>query len=187
MKEIKFIGRGGQGGKSAAAILADAALEKGDFIQSFPEYGAERQGAPVYAYTRIDQKEIRIHSGITNPQIVAVLDSTLLTALPVTEGMPDDGILIVNTVEDPKQVRSRINFHSGRVFTVDATGISIDAFGKNIPNTPMLGAVEKATGLVTLDVLKKKISDKFIRKIGQEGVDKNLNAIQRAYDEVKEG
>jgi pyruvate ferredoxin oxidoreductase gamma subunit len=187
MKEIKIIGRGGQGGKSAAAIIADAALEKGDYIQSFPEYGAERQGAPVYAYTRIDQKEIRIHSGVTNPDYVAVLDSTLLTALPVTEGMPDNGILIVNTIDTPAVVRKKINYTKGKVFTVDATGISIDCFGKNIPNTPMLGAIERATGLVTLDILKKKITSKFIRVIGQEGVNKNLIAIQRAYDEVKEG
>ncbi|MEM4260351.1 MAG: 2-oxoacid:acceptor oxidoreductase family protein [Candidatus Woesearchaeota archaeon] len=187
MKEIKIIGRGGQGGKTAAAIIAEAALEKGFYIQSFPEYGAEREGAPVFAYTRIDDKEIRIHSGVTNPDIVAVIDPTLLTALPVTEGMPDNAILIVNTPERPEYVRQKLNYNKGKVFTVDATHISIDCFGKNIPNTPMLGAIEKAANLVTLDAIKKKINDKFLRKIGEQGVQKNINAIERAYNEVKEG
>lgn len=186
MKEIKIIGRGGQGGKSAAAILADAALDRGDFIQSFPEYGAERQGAPVFAYTRIDQKEIRIHSGVTNPNLVAVLDPTLLS-LPITEGLSDEGIVVVNTTMSPQDIRRKINWFKGKVFTVDATQISIDCFGRNIPNTPMLGAIEKAGNLVTIDTLKKKISDKFLRKLGQEEVNKNLKAIQRAFDEVKQG
>ncbi len=187
MIEIKIVGRGGQGGKTAAALIAEAAIEKGKFIQSFPEYGAERQGAPVYAYTRIDDKEIRIHSGVSNPQIVAVIDPTLLLALPVTDGMPDDGVLIVNTVDSPQTVREKLNFKKGKVFTVDATQISIDLFGRNIPNTPILGAIEKATDLVSLDTLKKKISDHLLHKIGKEKVDKNIEAIERAYNEVVEG
>ncbi|MGM5482067.1 MAG: 2-oxoacid:acceptor oxidoreductase family protein [Nanobdellota archaeon] len=184
MFEIKFIGRGGQGGKSAAAILAEAALEKGKFIQSFPEYGAERQGAPVFAYTRIDEKEIRTHSGVTNPDLVVVLDPTLVGAIPVTEGMDEKGMVIVNTSKSPDDINKILDY-SGKVYTVDATKISVDLFGRNIPNTPMLGAIEKKSGLVTLNVLKDKIKEKFERKIGSEGVKKNIQAIDRAYKEVE--
>lgn len=187
MKEIIIIGRGGQGGKSAAAILAEAALEKGNHIQSFSEYGAERQGAPVYSYCRIDDKEIRIHSGVTHPDIVAVIDPSLITQLPISEGMPDDGILVLNTPYSPQEIRNKTNIRNCRVFTVNATQISIDCFGKAIPNTPMLGAIERAAKLVTLDELKKMITDKFLRKIGEEAVKKNITAIERAYSEVKEG
>lgn len=187
MIEIKFIGRGGQGGKSAAAILAEAALDKGKHIQSFPEYGAERQGAPVFAYTRIDDKEIRIHYGIKTPNIVVVIDPTLLDQLPITEGMPKDGLLVVNTPHTPDEVRKITGFGTGKVFTVDASKISIDLFGRNIPNTPMLGAVEKAAELVSLDALKEKIRHKFLRKIGEEAVKKNIEALDRAFNEVKQG
>jgi pyruvate ferredoxin oxidoreductase gamma subunit len=187
VKEIIIIGRGGQGGKSAATILAEAALEGGNFIQSFSEYGAERQGAPVYSYCRIDDKEIRIHQGVTHPDIVAVIDPTLLPQLTMTEDMPDDGILVLNTTLSPKDVRDKMNIRKCKVFTVNATQISIDCFGKAIPNTPMLGAIERAAKLVTLDGLKKKITDKFLRKIGEEAVKKNITAIERAYNEVKEG
>jgi pyruvate ferredoxin oxidoreductase gamma subunit len=187
MKEVIIIGRGGQGGKSAATILAEAALDGGSFIQSFSEYGAERQGAPVFSYCRIDDKEIRIHSGVTRPDIVAVIDPTLITQLPITEGMPDDGILVLNTTYSPQEIRSRIHLRRCRVFTVNATQISIDCFGKAIPNTPMLGAIERAAQLVTLPGLKKKITDKFLRKLGEEAVKKNITAIERAYNEVKEG
>lgn len=183
MFEIKFIGRGGQGGKSAAAILAEAALDKGKHIQSFPEYGAERQGAPVFAYTRIDDTEIRIHSGVTNPDCVVVLDPTLLGSIPITQGMNQDGILIVNTPKTVEEIKKITEFN-GKIYTVDATKISVELFGKNIPNTPMLGAIEKATSLVTIEVLKEKIKEKFERKIGKEAVNKNLEAIEQAYNEV---
>ena len=187
MKEITIIGRGGQGGKSAAAILAEAALEMGHHIQSFAEYGAERQGAPVYSYCRIDDTQIRIHSGVTNPDIVAVIDPTLITQLHITDGMPDSGILVLNTPFSPQDIRKKLNLQKYKVFTVNATQISIDCFGKAIPNTPMLGAIEKASGLVTLDELKKKITDKFLRKIGEQAVKQNITAIERAYNEVTEG
>lgn len=185
MKEIKFIGRGGQGGKSAAAILAEAALEKGKHIQSFPEFGAERQGAPVFAYTRIDDKEIRIHSGVTNPNAVVVLDPTLIGSISVADGLSEkEGVMVVNTPKSPDEIRGIIGFN-GAIYTVDATKISVELFGKNIPNTPMLGAVEKAVSLVSLDTLKKKVKNKFIRKIGEEGTRKNLEAIERAFNEVR--
>lgn len=185
MKEIKFIGRGGQGGKSAAAILAEAALDKGKHIQSFPEFGAERQGAPVFAYTRIADEEIRIHSGVTNPDVVVVLDPTLLGSISITDGLSEEeGALIVNTPKSPAEIREITGFN-GAIYTVDATKISVELFGKNIPNSPMLGAVEKVASLVSLDTLKEKVEEKFINKIGEEGTRKNLESIERAFNEVR--
>jgi pyruvate ferredoxin oxidoreductase gamma subunit len=106
MIEIKIVGRGGQGGKSAAAVLANVALSQGKYVQSFPDYGAERQGAPVFAYTRINDTPIRLHSGVENPNVVAVIDHTLLV-LPVTDGMDEKGILVVNTPHTPNEVRKK--------------------------------------------------------------------------------
>lgn len=184
MIEIKIIGRGGQGGKSAAAILAAIALKHGKHIQSFPEYGAERQGAPVFAYTRISDSPIRIHSGITHPNIVAVMDSTLLS-LPITKGVPDTGIIIVNTNKSPKEIRKKLNFNKGKVYTVDATGISIKNFGKNIPNTPMLGAINKAAELFSEKYLEDEIVHKFGRKLNKNLLQKNINAIKQASKNLK--
>ncbi|MFP4403427.1 MAG: 2-oxoacid:acceptor oxidoreductase family protein [Nanoarchaeota archaeon] len=187
MIEIKIIGRGGQGGKSAAAIIAEAALKKDKFIQSFPEFGAERQGAPVFAYTRISDKEIKIHYSIKNPNIVAVLDPTLLDSIPIVDGIKENGILIVNTTLKPKDIRDKLGYKTGKVFTIDATKISVELFGRNIPNSPMLGAIEKACNLVGIDVLNEKIREKFERKIGVDITNKNIEAIKRAFDEVLEG
>lgn len=184
MKEIKVIGRGGQGAKTAAEIIAKIALTKGKFIQSFPEYGAERQGAPVFAYTRIDDKEIRIHSEIKNPDVIAIIDPTLITPRFI-EGIKPDGIIIANTQMTPDQVRKHLNIKLKNVYTVDATTISIKYIGKNMPNTPILGAISKATGLFTLAEVEKEIKSKFEKKIGPEYTKKNIDSIREASIEVK--
>jgi pyruvate ferredoxin oxidoreductase gamma subunit len=182
--EIRFHGRGGQGAKTASALLASGALGQGKHIQSFPEYGAERQGAPVRAYTRISDKPITIHCAITKPDMVVVVDETLLKSIPVIQGLSDDGILIVNTHCSPAEIRERENF-KGTIATVDATKISIDCFGRNIPNTPMIGAILKAKELVSLDAMEEEIKKKLGKKVGSEIVQKNIDAVHRAYEEVK--
>ncbi|MBR9677323.1 pyruvate synthase [Candidatus Woesearchaeota archaeon] len=182
--EIRFHGRGGQGAKSAAAILATTALETGKQIQSFPEYGAERQGAPVKAYTRISDKPIFIHTGVTQPDLVVVLDETLLKNIPVAQGLNDKGILIANTDKSAQEVQTLTKF-SGKIITLDATKIALDTVGKNIPNTPMLGAIAKVTGLVSVQALKENVKHKFERKLSTELVNKNLEAVQIAADKVK--
>ena len=197
--EIRIHGRGGQGAKSAAEFLTGPPLEAGLYIQSFPEYGPERGGAPVKAYTRISLNKINIHSSITNPDLVAVIDPTLMESIPVTEGMDKNSILIVNTPDTPKQVKKDTNF-KGRVYTVDATAIAIKHLGKNIPNTPMLGAIIKAMeGLKQLrsndpkkdflknspDQITKFIRHKFERKIGKDATEKNIEAVRQSYMEVK--
>jgi pyruvate ferredoxin oxidoreductase gamma subunit len=186
--EIRWHGRGGQGAKTAALLLGDAALASGKFIQAFPEYGPERMGAPVSSFNRLSSKTILIHSGVTNPNIVIVLDPTLTESVDVAEGMPDDGVLLVNTDKSPEDIRKEIGIKGRiKVFTVDASTISKETIGRDIPNTPMLGALIKATGLLDfkemLEDTKGKLQKKFKSK--PEVIEGNLKAIERAYNEVR--
>lgn len=183
--EIRFHGRGGQGAKTASQFLAEAAMAKGKHIQSFPEYGPERAGAPMRAYTRISDQPINIHSGVTNPEVVVVIDPTLLDAIDVTEGLGKDGVLIVNTEQSPEEIRKKIKFKNGKVYTVDATKIALEAIGIPMPNTSMLGALIKATGLIDIKDIEKEIKEKFLKKIGEQKTQGNINSVQRAHDEVK--
>ncbi len=186
--EIKIVGRGGQGGKTASEVLATVALDKGKFIQSFPEYGAERKGAPVKAYVRISDKEIRLHTGVTNPNVTVVIDETLLSAMNVTEGMDKDGKLIINTGRTAEQIKASkdLNGFEGTIYILDATKIALEVLGSPHTNTAMLGAIEKVTNFFTMDALKEEVRSIFIRKLGESGVEKNIAAIERAYSEVKQ-
>lgn len=186
--EIRWHGRGGQGAKTAALLLADAALASGKYIQAFPEYGPERMGAPVASFNRISSDPILLHSGVTSPKIVIVLDPTLMDSVDVIEGIPDGGTLLVNTEKSPADVKSQFGIPASiKVATVDASKISTETIGRDIPNTPMLGALIKATGILDfkemIDDTKKKLEKKF--KTKPEVVEGNLKAIERAYNEVK--
>ena len=185
--EIRFHGRGGQGAKTAADLLALTALESGKHIQSFPEYGPERAGAPIKSFTRISDEPINLHCGVKDPQIVCVIDPTLLGQVDVTEGLGENEILVVNTPEESSEVRKKTGYKEGKVFTVDATKIALEIIGSPLPNTPMLGALIKATELVNLDDLKKQVEKKLLKKIGQKKVNQNFQAIQKAYEEVQSG
>jgi len=184
MIEIRWHGRGGQGAKTAAQFLAEAALDAGKYIQAFPEYGPERAGAPIRTYNRIDSKPINLHCGATNPKYVVVIDPTLLSP-KVVEGLTNEGALLVNTTEPIDSVRKKTGFKEGKVATVDATKISLDTLGKPMPNMPMLGALLKIAPLVELNALYAKIKVKFLEKIGQEKTNANIEGIKRAYKEVK--
>jgi pyruvate ferredoxin oxidoreductase gamma subunit len=185
MIEIRFHGRGGQGAKTAAVVLADAAMDAGKYVQAFPEYGPERGGAPIKAFTRIDDRLIRLHSSVQNPDVVGVIDPTLLKSEDVTVGMKDDSVLVVNTDKSPAEIRSHLAFKKGRIITVDATKISFDCLGKNLPNMPILGAIVKATSMVTISDLEKNVEKKFLKKIGADLTKKNIEAIHRAFSEAK--
>ncbi len=182
--EVRWHGRGGQGAKTAAQFLAEAALGAGKYIQAFPEYGPERAGAPIKTYTRISAKPINLHCSVTNPEYVVVIDPTLLTP-QVVEGLADKGALLVNTTESIDSVRKKTGFKKGKVATVDATQISLDTFGRPMPNMPMFGALLKVVPLVELDALYEKIKEKFLKKIGEEKTNANITGIKRAYEEVK--
>lgn len=186
--EIRWHGRGGQGAKTAALLLADAALSSGKYVQAFPEYGPERMGAPVASFNRLSSEPILLHSGVTNPDVVVVLDPTLIETVDVTEGMPENGVIIINTDRSPDQIKPELK-SSGKmkVFTVDASTISKETIGREIPNTPMLGALIKATKILNFqDMLadtRGKLEKKFKSKPGV--IEGNLKAIERAYNEVK--
>ncbi|HDS08583.1 MAG TPA: pyruvate synthase [Firmicutes bacterium] len=185
--EVRWHGRGGQGAKTASQLLAEAAILDGKYIQAFPEFGPEREGAPIRAFTRISKDPIKLHTGVTNPGIVVVIDPTLLKSANVTDGMPDDGVLVVNTTETPAEIRKKINYKKGKVYTVDATSISLKVLGRDMPNTPMIGALLSAVELVSIENIKKKIEETFLKKLGSKVVDQNFQALESAYKEVKNG
>ena len=184
--EIRWHGRGGQGAKTAAQFLAEAALEEGKYVQAFPEYGPERAGAPIKAYTRISSQPIKIHSAIRNPRAVVVIDPTLATSL-VLEGLDKDGLLVINSSDSPDKLRKGLNYKGGKLATVDASRISLEAVGRAMPNTPMLGALLKVFPVVSIEVVEKQVRAKFLKKIGEEKTEANIQAVRRAHSEVKVG
>ena len=185
MLEIRWHGRGGQGAVTASKVFADSALAEGKQIQAFPEYGSERQGAPIKAFTRISDTPITVHSQVTDPDIVVVLDTTLLKVVDVTEGLAEDGKVIVNTTETPEQLRASMKIEGRQVFTIDATGISLKHLGKAIPNTPMIGALVKATEMLDINGVAEDFKHKFQHKFSEEVVEGNVKAILEAFNEVK--
>jgi pyruvate ferredoxin oxidoreductase gamma subunit len=185
--EIRWHGRGGQGVVTAGKMLAQVALDSGQYFQAFPDYGPERAGAPIRAFTRLSSEAIHSHCQIEEPDVVLVLDPTLLDAVKVTDGLKEDGILLVNTDESPAKVRKRVGFRTGKVFTVNATKIALETLGREITNTPMLGALVKATGTLTIEDLIAQTRKQFGDKFGTEVVNRNVEAITRAADEVQEG
>jgi len=184
--EIRWHGRGGQGAKTAALLLAQSAFEMGKFMQGFPEYGPERMGAPVTAYTRISDEPILIHSNIYEPDVVVVVDETLINTVKVTEGLKKDGVLIVNTDKSPEEIKKALNF-DGKVYTINATKIALETIGGNFPNTPMLGAVVKVTGVIDPDEFLKGMEAQFKKKFARksEVIEGNMMALKRAYEEVR--
>ena len=185
--EIRWHGRGGQGAKTAAQFLAEAALDMGKHIQAFPEYGPERAGAPIRAYTRISEREITIHSPVTRPDAVVVIDPTLLQTIDVTEGMGENSILIVNSEEDVETIRKKTKCMKGKVAVCDATKIALETLGIPIPNTPMLGALLRVNPMVPLESVETEVRKKFLKKIGEEKTEANIKAIRRAFEEVTVG
>lgn len=184
--EIRWHGRGGQGAKTAALLLADAAFKTGRYVQGFPEYGPERMGAPITAYNRISTSPIRVHSDIYYPDCVAVVDETLLHGVRVTDGLKEEGVLIVNTKKSVDEIRPLLHGWKGRVVTIDARRISEETLGKNFPNTPMLAAVTAVTGVMTREQFFDSMQDSFRHKFARkpEVIEGNMKALEMAYDTV---
>jgi len=185
MIEIRWHGRGGQGAKTAALLVAQIALEEGRFSQGFPEYGPERMGAPIRGFTRVSDSAIRVHCAIERPDVVVVLDDTLITTPAVTEGADRSTVFVVNTTMAPQEMRQKLQGVGGTVYCVDATKISIEELGRPMPNTPMIGALVKATACISIGALKKDVQKKFLAKFGERVVRGNIRAIERAYEEVQ--
>jgi len=185
LTEVVWHGRGGQGAKTAGYILGEAAMDEGKVIQAFPEYGAERRGAPMKSYVRISDAPIRLRCAVTNPEVVVVLDPSLMRTIDVTEGMPEGGTLVVNSSKAPSELSQYVTAKGIDIYTVNATQIALDCFGRPIPNTPMLGALAKVTDLVTLEGAKESVSKKLAGKLAPAVLEGNMNAIERAYQEVQ--
>jgi len=187
MIEIRWHGRGGQGAKTAALLFGEAALATGKYIQAFPEYGPERMGAPVQAFNRISDTPITIHSGITAPNFVVILDPTLMDTVNVAEGVSPDGKVIVNTSFPAADIAAKLKIAASQVSVVNASQIAQDTIGMNIPNTPMLGALVKVVGVMDLNHVledtREKLNAKFRHK--PQVIEGNLESIKRAYNEVK--
>jgi len=182
--EVRWHGRGGQGAKTAALLLAEAAIQEGKHGQAFPEYGPERTGAPVRGFTRISDQPIRIHSAVQNPDVVVVLDQTLLETIDVTEGTSADSVFVFNTTMSLEEIKKKLNLGDRKVFILNANQIAQEEIGRPIPNTVMLGALMKATGLMQMETLVNGLTKKFKHKFSKQVIDKNINAVKRAYEEV---
>lgn len=186
--EIRWHGRGGQGAKTAALLLADVAFKTGKNVQGFPEYGPERMGAPITAYNRISDGKIRVHSNIYTPDYVVVVDETLLSSVDVTAGLKRNGAVIINTSKSRGEIADKLNGYKGRVYTIDARKISEETLGKNFPNSPMLAAIVAVSGVMDRDTfiggMRTSYEHKFAKK--PEVIDGNMKALEMSYDVVWE-
>ena len=185
--EIRWHGRGGQGAKTASLLLADAAFNTGKYIQGFPEYGPERMGAPITAYNRISNEPITIHSNIYEPDYVVVVDDTLLESVPVTAGLKESGAIVINTTKPADYLKNVLNGYKGNIYTIDARKISMETLGKYFPNTPMLAAIVKVTGIMSDEDFIKDMEGSFKHKFAKkpEVIEGNMNAIKMALNDVK--
>jgi 2-oxoacid:acceptor oxidoreductase gamma subunit (pyruvate/2-ketoisovalerate family) len=180
--EVRWHGRGGQGAWTASELLARAAIAEGKYIQSFPEFGPERMGAPVTAFTRISTEPIMIHCAVYSPDVVAVLDPTLLKTVNVADGLNErSGNILVNTKENPVEIRKLLKSNAGKVWTVEASDISLRILGMPITNTAMLGAVARVTGIVSLETIEKMINGRFRADVAT----KNFAVVKEAYQRVR--
>ena len=187
--EIRWHGRGGQGAKTASLLLADAAFNTGKYVQGFPEYGPERMGAPITAYNRISSERSTVHSNIYEPDYVVVVDETLISSVDVTAGLKKEGAIVINSGKDPEELRPLLKGYEGRVCTIDAGKISEEELGKNGPNTPMLAAIVKGSGVVEAEQFISDMEASFKHKFASKPqvIEGNMKALKRSMEEVKEG
>ena len=186
--EIRWHGRGGQGAKTAALLLADAAFKTGQYVQGFPEYGPERMGAPITAYNRIGREPIRVHSNIYTPNLVMVVDETLLHSVNVTAGLKKDGAVIINTPKTRKEILPLLNGYQGSVYTVDARKISEETLGKNFPNSPMLAAAVAVSRVMEKEAFLKEMQVSYEHKFAKkrEVIKGNMMALSMTFDCLEE-
>jgi len=165
---------------TVSRLLAQATLLDGRYVQAFPEFGPERSGAPVTGYTRISDEPIVIHSHIYNPDIVVIIDPTLLGKINVTNGLVENGTVVANADRKPEELRGELKIQKARVYTVNAARIALDILARPIYNTAMLGALVKAAPLASMESLIKVVKERFPGPVGE----KNVAVIQRAYEEA---
>lgn len=186
--EIRWHGRGGQGAKTASLLLADAAFMAGKFVQSFPEYGPERSGAPITAYNRISDERCSIHSNIYEPDYVVVVDETLLESVDVTAGLKPEGAIVVNSAKKGEELRPLLNGYQGKVVTVDAAALSRKHLGNYFPNTPMLAAIVAISECVEPEAFLKDMEEAYSHKFANKPqvVKGNLSCLEETMQKVQE-
>ena len=183
---IRWHGRGGQGAVTSSKILAEAGKFEGNYFLGLPDYGAERAGAAMRSFTKVGSKPLRDLSEIVEPDVVVVLDPTLLDEVDVVAGLKEDGALVINTTESPSDIRSKLGY-KGKILTVDATSISIENLGRNIPNVAMLGALAQAAEVVSKENLVKMIRESLGGKFKEAVVQGNVRAFEKAYETTQAG
>ena len=185
--EIRWHGRGGQGAKTAALLLADVAFQTGKYVQGFPEYGPERMGAPITAYNRISDTKIRVHSNIYDPQYVVVVDESLLETVDVTKGLKKDGAILVNTQRTKEEIIPHLKGYEGEVYIIDAHKVSMATMGKYFPNTPLLAAIVKVAGIMEEETFLTEMESSFKHKFASkpEVIEGNMAALKMAMQEVQ--
>ena len=185
--EIRWHGRGGQGAKTAALLLADVAFKTGKYVQGFPEYGPERMGAPITAYNRISDEVIRVHSNIYDPEFVVVVDESLLETVDVTAGLKKEGAILVNTARPKEEIIPHLKGYEGKLYTIDAHKGSMEAMGKYFPNTPLLAAIVKVANIMDEETFLREMKASFKHKFASkpEVIDGNMKALEMALKEVK--
>lgn len=185
--EIRWHGRGGQGAKTAALLLADVAFKTGAHVQGFPEYGPERMGAPITAYNRISRNPIRVHSNIYTPDLVVVVDETLIESVDVTAGLKEDGAIIINTARSKKDILPLLRGYKGNVYTIDARKISMEALGKYFPNSPMLAAAVAVSGVMERDLFISEMQASYQHKFAKkpEVIEGNMKALTMTFDALE--
>lgn len=179
MQQIRIHGRGGQGVVTASELIAIAAFADGSYAQAFPSFGVERTGAPVESFTRINNKPIKIREHVYNPDVLIILDASLLNVVDVSQGCDENTLVVVNTAKDKKDLN--LSLPSKNIYTVDATKIALDVIGKDIANTTILGSLAKNTDLISLEGLKKGVKQKFAEK-GKDIINKNIKAVEQAHN-----
>ena len=179
MIEIRLHGRGGQGAVTSAELVALAAIKEGKYAQAFPSFGPERRGAPVVAYCRISDEQIKVRAAIVKPDIVLVLDPSILRLVDVSNGLKTDGVLVTNTRFSPEEIKKELDVKT-RLATVDATGIAREELGLPITNTTMLGALLKSSAVVDKGSMIEPLQERFGRI-----AERNIKAFERAYKETK--
>lgn len=189
LMEFRWHGRGGQGAKTACLLLADAAFAAGKYVQGFPEYGPERMGAPITAYNRISDVRCTVHCNIDRPDYVVVVDETLLDTVDVTRGLLPEGAVILNTARTPEQVREKLRGWTGRVCTIDARKVSEQTLGRYFPNSPMLAAAVKVSGVLEKERFMADMEESFHHKFASKPqvVAGNMAALALAWEEVEAG
>ncbi|MDR0355544.1 MAG: 2-oxoacid:acceptor oxidoreductase family protein [Deltaproteobacteria bacterium] len=180
MLEIRFHGRGGQGAVTSAELMAQTAIGMGKYAQAFPSFGPERRGAPVTAFLRISDKPIRIREKVYNPDVVVVLDPTVMSVTKVDQGLKADGLLLVNTAHSVDSLRKQFGF-TQKIATIDAMSIALEILKVPITNTVMLGAFSKVLGQAS----PADVEEPFNHRFGPSLAPKNLDAFKRAFDEAK--